>query len=320
MPKKKKGKELDDDIIIGYNIKKLKDNPPKKQKKKSKKKEIRREEYIERNGKPKKVSKKIPQKQVKQQTKKQTKKQKKRKQKVKKILKVLLRIAILIGILAGIILFLFVSPVFNIKEIEITGAEEISESVYKAMSGIDIDENIFSVNKSNIIKAIKQEPYVEKVEIKTIYPSKVKISITERKISYLAEKDGRYFYLDKNGYLLQTNLAPLDYLIIKGCTTDFSQMQEGERIDEKDIDGFNDLIKIVDAIRNNNIDTKLKSIDVTNETNYILELPDEQKIVMLGDTKDLSSKMAWINYFIKQNKNQAGTIYLNSEQVYFSPN
>ena len=299
MPKfEKKNEKKDEEIIIGYNNKKIKDNPPKKKRKKKKKlKKV--DEYVEQNGRPKKSPKK------------QTKKQKKRKQKVKKILKVLLRITILVGILAGIILFLFISPVFNIKEIEIAGAEEISESVYKAMAGIDIDENIFS---------IKQEPYVEKVEVKIIYPNKVKISIIERKISYLAEKDGRYFYLDKNGYLLQTNLAPLDYLIIKGCTTDFSKMKEGERIDEKDIDGFNDLIKIVDAVNNNDIDTKLKSIDVTDETNYILDLSEEQKIVILGDTKDLSSKMAWINYFINQYKNQKGTIYLNSDQVYFSPN
>lgn len=308
--KKSKEKNLDDEIIIGHNSKVKKDNPPKKKKKKSKKKPNKKtnEKYIGQESRPKKVPKK------------QTKKQKKRKQKIKRLLKVLLRIAILIGILAGIILFLFVSPVFNIKEIEIIGAEEISESVYKAMTGLDIDENIFSVNKSNIISTIKKEPYVEKVEVKTIYPSKVRVTITERKISYLAEKDGRYFYLDKNGYLLQTNLAPLDYLIIKGCTTDFSQMTEGERIDEKDIAGFNDLIKIVDAIKNNNIDIKLKSIDVTNENNYILDFSEEQKIVMLGDTKDLSSKMAWIDYFTKQNKNQSGTIYLNSDQVYFSPN
>lgn len=316
MPKKKKkiqNKELDEDLIIGYNSKSVKDNPPKKKKKKKKSKKKKTDvEYISQKSKSNKKPKK--------KTKKLTKKQKKRRAKIKKILKVLLRIIIIIGILVGTILFLFVSPVFNIKEIEIVGAEEISDSVYRAMSGIDIDENIFSVNKSNIIASMKKEPYVEKVEVKTIYPSKVRITITERKISYLAEKDGRYFYLDKNGYLLQTNLAPLDYLIIKGCTTDFSQMTEGERIDEKDISGFNDLIKIVDAIRNNNIDTKLKSIDVTDETNYILELPDEQKIVMLGDTKDLSSKMAWINYFIKQYGNQKGTIYLNSDQVYFSPN
>ena len=315
MPKKKKNKQnnLDDDIIIGYNSKVVKDNPPKKKKKRKKKKDKKaNEEYIEQNSRPKKSVKKVP--------KKQTKKQKKRRQKVKKILKVLLRITILLAILAGIILFLFVSPVFNIKEIEIIGSEEISESVYRAMTGLDIDENIFSVNKSNIISTIKKEPYVEKVEIKIIYPSKVRVTITERKISYLAEKDGRYFYLDKNGYLLQTNLAPLDYLIIKGCTTDFSQMTEGGRIDEKDIAGFNDLIKIVDAINNNNINTKLKSIDVTDENNYILDFADEQKIVMLGDTKDLRSKMAWIDYFIKQNNNQKGTIYLNSEQVYFSPN
>jgi len=41
---------------------------------------------------------------------------------------------------------------------------------------------------------------------------------------------------------------------------------------------------------------------------------------MLGEAKDLSAKMTWIKLFIKEKKNESGTIYLNAENVYFSPN
>lgn len=187
------------------------------------------------------------------------------------------------------------------------------------MAGIEIGDNIFSVPKTNIMTEIKKEPYVETVEIKSVYPKKIQINIVERKISYLIEQDGRYFFVDKHGYILETNLAPLDYLIIRGSTTDFEELKEGDRIGEKDLSKFNDLIKIVDAIENNGITAKLNSIDISDDNNYILEFLEEKKTVMLGDTSDLSAKMGWINFCIEQNKNQSGIFYLNSASVYFSP-
>lgn len=308
MPKKKKKykkeeDELGRDIIIGLNTKKQSDNPPKiKEKKKTKKK--------------KKKIKKPKQEEIKQ---KKKVKKKKRKSKIKKILKLLLKIIIILGIIVGIGAFLFISPVFSIQEINVNGAKEISDSVYKAMSGIEIGDNIFSVQKTSIIQEIKKEPYVETVEIKSVYPNKIEINIVEREISYLAEQNGRYFFIDKHGYILETNLAPLDYLIIKGCNTNFETLKEGDRIGEKDIVKFNDLIKIVDAMQVNNIEAKLTSIDISNDENYVLELSEEKKTVMLGNTQDLSAKMAWINYCIRQNKNESGIIYLNSNPIYFSP-
>jgi len=300
MPKKKKSKEekeqeLGKDIIIGLNSNKKLDNPPKSKKKKKVKKKVIN---------PKNST---------------TKKKKKKKTKFKKLLKLLLKVVIILAVIAGIFVFLFVSPVFSIQEIEVNGEEQISESVYKAMAGIEIGDNIFSVPKTNIIAEIKKEPYVETVEIKSVYPKKIEINIVERKISYLIEQSGRYFFIDKHGYILETNLAPLDYLIIKGATTNFEKLKEGDRIEEKDLSKFNDLIKIVDAIENNNIEAKLNSIDISDDNNYILEFPAEKKTVMLGNTKDLSGKMAWISFSMKQNKNESGVLYLNSDTVYFSP-
>lgn len=296
MPKKSKDKleELEEDIIIGYNSKRQKDNPPSNKNK------------VKRKSKKKKQNK-------------SKKKKKKRKSNIRKILKILLKMVIVVTIATCIILFLFVSPVFNIQEIKIVGAKEISESIYIAMSGIEIGENIFGIDKTNIQSSIKEEAYVETVQIKSIYPNKVEIHVTERYVSYLAESNGKYFYLDKNGYILETSFSPLDLPIIKGYTTDLENAEIGSRIDETDFEKFNDLIKIIDAVQNNDIDTKLTSIDVSDVNNYILEFTDENKKIMLGDSSDLSAKMAWINLFIKEKKNDKGTIYLNADKVYFSP-
>ena len=41
---------------------------------------------------------------------------------------------------------------------------------------------------------------------------------------------------------------------------------------------------------------------------------------MFGEAIDLSAKMAWINLFVREKKNDKGIIYLNAKDVYFAPN
>ena len=103
-------------------------------------------------------------------------------------------------------------------------------------------------------------------------------------------------------------------------TTDLENTPIGERINETDLEKFNDIIKITDGITNNEINAKLTSINIEDDKNYILEFAEENKTIMLGDTSDLSVKMEWINFFIEQNKGEIGTVHLNSQEVYYSPN
>lgn len=71
-------------------------------------------------------------------------------------------------------------------------------------------------------------------------------------------------------------------------------------------------------MKSNNIEANLTSIDISDNKNYILEFANEKKKIMLGDASDLSAKMAWISLFIKERKNENGTLHLNANEVYFS--
>ncbi len=287
---RKKTKGIDDDeIIIGYNTKKKKDNPPKKQTKNSKKKK---------------------------------KKNKKNKwKKVKKILLLILKIILILAILVGIGAFLFVSPVFNITEIKVENANKISENTYIALSEIELGENIFRISKSKIIEQIKTESYVESVQIKRQYPGTIVITVTERTPAYMIEKNGgMYAYIDKNGYNLETNAEALEIPILIGTVTDIENLELGARVYDEDLSKFNDLIKIVDAIKNNNIEERLISIDISDDSNYILEFSNSNKTIILGDTSELSTKMLWIKYFMERTEEGAGTVHLsNIDNVYFEP-
>lgn len=187
------------------------------------------------------------------------------------------------------------------------------------MTGIGIGENIFEIDKSSAIAEVKKEPYVESIEINSVYPNKVEIKVVERNVSYILEQNGKYFYIDKNGYILETSLSKLDFPEIKGYTTELESKELGSRLNEEDLSKFNDLIKIIDSVKSNILDSKLTAIDIQDDKNYVLEFKEENKDIMLGDTKDLSAKMAWINLFMREKKNESITIHLNTDNVYFSP-
>ncbi len=288
---KKQSKGLDDDeIIIGYNSKKTNNTPPQTKSNKNQKK------------------------------KKNNKRKKSKWNKIKKILIALLKLILILAIIIGIGAFLFVSPVFNITEIIVENASKISENTYIVLSDIQIGENIFSISKTKITEAIKTESYVESVEIAREYPGTVVISVVERTAQYMIERSGgQYIYIDKNGYALEITSEALELPILTGITTDTDSLNPGDRIDEEDLSKFNDLIKITDGLKNNGIETNLTSIDISDEDSYVLEFSSESKTVILGDTSDLSTKMLWIKYFIQNKSGIAGTIHLDTTNVYFTP-
>ncbi len=283
MPKKNKRKkakiEEDQEIIIGYNTRRKKDKPPKKKKK----------------------SKNIW-------------------RKIRKILIAILKLILIISVIVGIGIFLFVSPVFNIVEIKVENANKISENTYISLSELKKEENIFRINKSKIREKIKTESYVEEVEIRRELPGTVILTVEERKPQYRIEKNGGlYMYIDKNGYYLEETTENINMPILRGIKTNIDNIKPGDRLLEDDLEKFNDVIKIVDGITNNNVETELSIIDISDKNKYVLEFVSVNKKVILGDISNLSTKMIWIKYFMKDKENEKGIIHLETESIYFAP-
>ena len=313
LAKKKSQKyNIDDEIIIGYNTGTKKDNPQKRSKKTNNKNNKKSNKTLKENGKKSKTSNN-------DYTKSNTKKKSKW-NKIKKVMLAIIRILLILAVLAGIFVFLFISPVFNITEIKVENASKISENTYISLSEIQIGENIFKVNKLRVASLIKHEPYVEEVIIKREFPGTIHLTVTERSPKYIIEKDGMYIYIDKNGYALETSIEKIDLPILKGIITDLNTLSMGDRLYETDLSKFNDLIKIIDGIKNNNIEEKLSSVDISDDDNYILDFEEEHKKVCLGSISNLSTKMLWIKYFMDERKDDSGTVHLEAKDVYFSPN
>lgn len=268
---------------------------------------------------PKKNTKK---KKIKKEPKKLTKKQELSKKKRKKIFRVI-KILMLLGIIIGGVIYAMLSPIFNIKNITVTGNSKISSETIISLSGLSIDQNIFNFWSNDIKEAVKQNAYIDTVEVKRKLPDSIEINVKERIATYMITLGNAYVYINNQGYILEITSKKLEVPLLIGYNTAAEEIVEGNRLNETDLEKLNDILKIMEAASSSNSDigSLITQIDISDGNNYILSMPEEKKTIYLGDTTNLSTKILWIDKFLDEEKKNEGTIYLNvnlnTERPYF---
>lgn len=272
---------------------------------------VRVEEQINNKEKRKKI------KQVKGQMQKTKRKQaddkSARVKKVKSIRKVFTW-TILIGMLVGILVFLCESEMFDICNIEVTGNNQISKEIILELSQIDLNDNIFLTNAIKAKNKINENPYIKEVEIKRVLPDKIKIEIVEKEKAYILELDGTNAYIDNNGDILEISTTKIEGLIIlQGYTTLKENIEVGKTLNEEDVERLEDIQQILKSGEKAEIHNKIASININDKNDYTLNLPDYKKIVYIGDTGNLATKMLRTKDILNKTMGLEGKIFVNGK-------
>lgn len=233
--------------------------------------------------------------------------------KKKKRIKLMLKFtALLIIIIAGII-FALVSPIFNIKEINVSNNNQINTETIISLSQLNSGQNIFKFNKNKVNKNIKTNAYIESVEIKRKLPNKVQIQIEERKQEYNVEFLNGYAYINNQGYILQISEEKQALPTIQGISTPDEQIVEGNRLNSEDLEKLEVIIQIMNICKNYELDSKITNIDISTKDEYTLYLEEEKKTIYLGDKSNLSNKMLYVQVIIEENRGKEGAIFVNGD-------
>lgn len=307
-----KRKKYDDEIIIGVtrypdksssDEKKKKKNISKKQKRRKNKKNI--EQYNVRQNNNTNIKHKENENHI------------KNKNKRNKIIKILLLI-ILIGLA---VTFALLSPMFNIQNIEILGNNQISQEELKSLSGIQINENIFKISTLAVTNSIKQNAYVNEVQIHKILPNTIQIKVREREPNYMLEYGNGYVYINNQGYMLEISSIKKDLTILIGTSTSKEEYKEGNRLCQDDLIKLETVIKIIAMAKTNGIENLITKIDISDSNNYTLYFDTERKIAYLGDCSNLETRMLFLVGILNKEKENSGEIFinmnLNTDNAYF---
>ena len=247
-----------------------------------------------------------------QKRKKITREERKRKKRIKRI-KFFVKLFLLVGIIAGGITFALTSPIFNIKDINVINNVTIPSDTIVSLSGLKSNENIFKFYKGNVIRKIKENPYVESVEIHRKLPATIEIDVTERVATYSVDYMGKYAYINTQGYILEISDDNRGMPVIQGVTTNENDIVPGNRLNENDLKRLEQVIRIMNAVKDCGLDGQVTSIDISDENNYSIYLNDEKKRVYLGDSSNLSNKMLYVQAIIEQEPQKEGEIFVNGD-------
>ena len=245
-------------------------------------------------------------------TKKISKKQEMAIKKRKLILKII-RTIVLIGILIGTLIYILLSPLFNIKDVTVTGNNKLSREEIISLSEIRTEENIFKTSKNDIKNKIKTNPYVENVKIRRKLPDKVEIIVVERVATYMLPFANSYVYINNQGYMLEITSQKANLPIITGFSTPEENLHEGERLLSEDLVKLGEVLQIIESANANGIQELITKIDISNRQDYTIMLEKEKKLVHMGDVSNLSTKMSYINKIIQDEAGIEGEIFVNTD-------
>lgn len=250
---------------------------------------------------------------TKKRTKTNQKKAKKKNEAYHRIVLAMIKWIILIVLLVGAILFFLSTPIFNISQISITGNSKVSTDTIEELSQMKLGDNIYRLSKNQIQKNIKENPYIENIEIKRKLPSELQIIVKERQATYLLEMGGGFMSMNNQGYLLEKETEANGLPILVGVSTKMENWIEGQRLEEEDLIRLETVLKIMDSINVKGITEKVSKIDMTNKQNYTLLFEEEGKTVYLGDASDISTRILRLKAILGQTKGETGEIFINGD-------
>lgn len=298
------------ELVLGVNEADFKEEKKKAKKKKEKKQKAKQK-------KNKKEKDKIKENQEYQQYQEHNpqnkhKKATKRKKSKKKINKKIIGFFSIIILIAIIIVLALTAPIFNITDITVKGNSQISSNMIISLSGLRKGENIFKFNNS-VEQKIKENTYIESVDIKRKLPGTVEISVEERQIKYQINLINSYVYIDKNGYILENSSEKKEVLVIVGLSIKEDEMMNEKRLKIEDLKKLNDIIKIIDAAKAINADSLITEINTEDKDNYVLYLESKSKKVNIGDTSNLTNKMLYVQKILENEEGKSGTAFVNGD-------
>lgn len=109
----------------------------------------------------------------------------------------------IIFILLFALFILINSSFFTVKEIEITGNQNLSEEKIKEELGLEEGISIWDVNLEKLSRKLSPDLLIESVRIQRRLPDKLLVEIKERKgLGWVVDKNYTYL-IDKEGFILQ---------------------------------------------------------------------------------------------------------------------
>jgi len=204
---------------------------------------------------------------------------------MKRILKILLNSLIVAFVVGLVYLIVFRTSLFTVKNIIVNGHVEVAYEEIVNSAGIDIGQNIFSVNSKAVIQNLQGHSWIGDAVVRKEYPNTVNLEIIERKPLVVLEYASNYLVLDRELIVLEAGANERELYIINGIA--FQNFSIGNEIDVDDEYILRNTIDLIELIEKSHM-SFMPMINVGDDS---IELKiSERMFAKFGSGEDIEKK------------------------------
>lgn len=228
------------------------------------------------------------------------------------------KIAVTLLLLIGVCIGICFTPVFSVKEIRVSGTNQVPAEQISASSGVSVGQNIFTFNIHEVAERLKQIPYVDEVTVHRNYPNVLSVEVREAVPVAYVSIGGGFAVIDKTARVLEGTEDRAKYKIPLISQEEIGNYTLGEKLTVAKEGSFPVLLEAAVAVSNNQFSDRITDI-YSEEKEVYMKISDTLKI-KLGSGEKLSAKMNMLKAVLENlPKGSKGTLDMtNGEKVYLT--
>ena len=209
-------------------------------------------------------------------------------------------------------------PYFQTEVIAVIGNEEVTDEEIIKLSGLQVGDSVFSVVPIVTHHKIKENLYIESVNINIRPPDKIEIVVKERDNLAQFEKDGKFVVTDSKGMVLDISKEQRQTTLIEGLTV--TGAEKKETIEIKESGGLDRVLDLITTTDENDLYFKRIVFKDGKVSAYVYD-----ELVCVGKYNDLMSAISSgtlkkVLYDLYQKGTEKGTINVyNNDYCFFTP-
>ncbi|GFZ30499.1 cell division protein DivIB [Clostridium zeae] len=185
------------------------------------------------------------------------------------------------------ILILLKAPFFNIADIKVENNKIIDSKEIVDRSEL-FGKNIFYINQKDVSNKITENPYIEQVNLKRIFPNGIIINVIERKAVFFVKSSDEIYVLNFELKILEkrASIDGLNLTELTGVSPTSTEVGSYLTSDEKIKRIANNIGKLLEE---NKSDVKFNLVNLENSTSLNILVGDVK--LLLGNDENLETKL-----------------------------
>lgn len=204
---------------------------------------------------------------------------------------------------------------FLLSDIIVTGNETYSSEYIVEQSGLQLGQHMFTVDLDEAETNIEEDPYLQVDSVTYIFPSRVRIVVSERHEAAGIIGLDYNVIIDENGYVLAMGAGTDISGLLQVTGVNMTGFQLGQRLGESDDFSTATLISMIAKLLEYELMGNIKAIDLTTPLATTMTVSNGLKI-HVGQPTDLDTKFESLKEnlptFFKQNV-YWGTLFLSAK-------